>query len=215
MGSGTAAAFGSIAIGWHRLLADAAGSLGKSDSSVKPAARSAPDSRPDAEQVVEVPPAEEIVLLGTVLKPTGPASFIGSSKRFSNVSVDVSVADPVYPKNHVPRKGDDFAARGRWLGAVGDSTFQVEFVDYNIRRVRGRLATTGLLDTEADYTVRDVATGKTWQLVVRPENIEHLTAGQTAPQPTEATLAFVDGTGVDIIGYEARPNVIVVTWIET
>lgn len=230
MGSAAATAFGSIAIGWRRLLTDAvaAGPPAQNGPVVMPDG-SVVFVEPDAGRVLRQPPVEEIVLGGTVVKVTGPASFVAASKRHSSdVTADASVANPVYPRNHVPREGDDFIGKGKWLGAVGNSTFQFEFVDYNIRRVRGALSTTGLLDAEANYTIRDfrpAASDRLWQLVVRPEHVEYLATYPTGPQepgaqepgprqPTATALAFADGTGVDVIGYEARPNVMIVTWIE-
>jgi hypothetical protein len=68
-------------------------------------------------------------------------------------------------------------------------------------------------DPEAKHSIVDA--GKTWQLVFRASEVEHFTRGAAAIVATDSALTFSDGTAVDIIGYEDRPGVIVVTWLES
>lgn len=212
MSAGAAVAVGPIAAGWQSLLGDAAGTRAQRGPSHEQGTAT-PEPHPITGELPKGT-AEERGLIGTVDEVLAPSIFIGSSKRFSGVTVDVSKADPVYPEGHVPRVGDDFHSRGRWLGDVGRSTFEVDLVDYNIRRVRGALSTSGITDPEADYRSRDIRTNESWEIVVRPENIDYLWVHSTVPEPSEASLTFPDGTGADIIGYEVRPGVIIATFIE-
>lgn len=158
--------------------------------------------------------AERITFSGLVDKTVGGHEFVGSSKRFKGVIVDLSVASPIYPLGHMPRDGDDFHSRGHWRGAIGQSVWQVEFIDYNIRRIRGQLARTTSSDPEVAYSLTDVPTGKTWLLVFRASEISHFTVGTTSPQPTASALELPEGTAVELIGYEDRHRVIIATWLE-
>ena len=216
MSAGAAAAVGPVALGWRRLLAEAA--------SPPPATTAAPNSTkagteappPDA---IIPPPIEEVVFSGSVDGVLGPAQFIGSGKLFARVTVDMSQtpASKIYPGRHHPSIGDTFHSRGRWLGETGKSTWQIEFVDFNIFHIKGALSTSGITDAGANYTMVDAATGRRWQLVMKASNLTHFTIHATSPTPTEALLSFPEGTGAGVIGYEdrpARPAVLVVTFLE-
>jgi hypothetical protein len=213
---GAAAAFAApVALGWRQLIAEAGG---------KPAPRMAltPQLRSDAPlpsippnvTATQVGPAEEVTLIGVVDKVLGDDRFVGSSSRLSGVTVDLSVASPIYPRGHVPVAGDDFASRGRWLGDLGTSIWQVQFIDYNIRSIRGQLFPTSV-DAEATYSLKDMGTGVTWLIVFRATEIDHFTRSGAAVEPSASSLNFAPGTSVRLIGYEDRPGVIVVTFIES
>ena len=69
----------------------------------------------------------------------------------------------IYPRGHVPYDGDDFYSRGHWLGATGKSTWQIEFVDFNIYHIAGALSKVGVTAPGANYTTVDGATGRRWR----------------------------------------------------
>lgn len=103
------------------------------------------------------------------------------------------------------------------LGATGKSTWEIEFVDFNIYHIVGALSKVGATAPGANYTTVDGATGQRWQLVIEAANLSHFNAQGSAPTPTAERLAFPEGTGANIIGYEdrpARPGVMVVTFLE-
>lgn len=210
IGASVIAAVAPVAGGWRQLLAEA---LGQDSGGVGAAARNGTSPADvDTPGGTEVPPVEQITFLGAVERPLGPASFVGSNKRFQGVTIDLSVASRIYPTGHVSRAGDDFGSRGRWLGAVGHSVWQAEYVNFNLRRVRGRLDTSATSDPEARYAL-NVGT-KTWSIVFRASETTHFTRAGAVVTPTDSAFAFTDGTAVEIIGYEDRPGVIVATYIE-
>lgn len=218
LAAGTAAAIGPVALGWRQILAQAGG-VGSPTPSPTPRNQSAsPASTPPPGSTV-AGPAEEITFSGKVDRVLGPSEFVGSSRRFPGVTVDLSnvPSGKVYPNGHVPSADDIFYSRGHWLGTTGRSTWQVEFVDFNIYHIRGALSTAGLMAPGIDYSTVDAATNRAWQLVIKAANLTHFTIHQTAMTPTDALLAVPDGTGADIIGYEdrpARPGVLVATFLE-
>ena len=216
MSAGAAAAVGPVGLGWRRLLAQAAGS--------PPATTSTPNSTiagteappPDA---IIPPPIEDVVFSGNVDGVLGPAQFIGSGESFARITVDMSQtpASKIYPDRHQPNIGDTFHSRGRWLGETGESTWQIEFVDFNIFHIKGALSPSAIADGGVNYAMVDSATGRRWQLVMKAANLTHFTIHATSPIPTDALLSFPEGTGADMIGYEdrpARPAVLVVTFLE-
>lgn len=227
MGAGAVAAIGPVALGWRRLFAEAAGTPSQSAgpaTNTAPTTITAPNSAIAASTDTPppgsmAPPIEEIVFSGSVERVLGPDQFIGSGKWFTGITVDLSgtPASKIKPDRHQPGAGDTFISRGMWLGATGKSTWKVEFIDFNGYRIRAALSTSGITAPGANYTIIDPATGRRWQLVIKASNLTHFMIHTSSPAPTDALLAFPDGTGVDIIGWEdrpARPGVLVVVFLE-
>ncbi|MGH2633824.1 MAG: hypothetical protein ACRDG3_10480 [Tepidiformaceae bacterium] len=218
LGVGAAGSVAPVALGWHQLFADAASSGPATKTRQARSPTASPTFIPPPGSTI-AGPAEEITFSGSVDRVLGTTQFIGSGQQFKGVTVDLSQtpASKIYPKAHLPYEGDDFYSNGHWLGAIGNSVWQVEFVDFNIYHVIGALSTSGMTDPGSNYTMVDSATQRRWQLDIRAANIGHFTIHGTSPTPTDALLAFPDGTGADIIGYEdrpARPGVLVVTFLE-
>ncbi len=217
MGASVAAAVGPVALGWRRLLAEAAAGSSPSTNAAYNSGTAA--NQPPPPGFIVPPPIEEVVFGGSVDHVLGPGQFIGSGTSFTGVTVDVSrtPASKIKPDRHQPYAGDTFISRGHWLGGIGKSTWQVEFIDFNTYRVRGALSTSGITAPGANYTIVDSANGRRWQLVIKAPNLTHLTIHDTSPTPTDAILSFPEGTGVDIIGWEDRParsGVLVVVFLE-
>ena len=216
--AGTVAAIAPVALGWRQLFAEAAGTHSSIQRPSSNSATATPTFAPPPGAIV-AGPAEEITFSGNVGRVVGPSQFIGSGKQFTGITVDLSgtPADKIYPTGHVPYEGDSFYSRGRWLGSIGKSTWEIEFVDFNIYHVIGALSTSGVTAPGSNYTVVDMATKRSWQVVIEAANLSHFTTHGTSPTPTDALLSFPDGTGAEMIGYEdrpARPGVLVVTFLE-
>jgi len=218
LGAGTAAAIGSVAVGWRQRFADAAGTRGTTPSAALASATATSAFTP-APGATVAGPADEITFIGSVDRVLNPAQFVGSNKSFSGITVDLSStpAAKIYPTGHVPYEGDLFYSRGHWLGELGKSTWEIEFVDFNIYQIMGTLSRSGATTPGSNYTVVDMATKRSWQVVIEAANVTHFTIHGTSPTPTDALLSFPDGTSADIIGYEdrpARPGVLVATYLE-
>lgn len=216
--AGVAAAVAPVVLGWRRLLSDAAGSAPQAQAQSRfPTSASATFTPLPGSTIAG--PAEEITFSGSVDRVLSPTEFIGSGKQFTGVTVNLAntPASKIYPQGHRPFGGDDFYSRGHWLGTIGMSTWEIEFVDFNIYHIIGAVSTAGMTAPGTNYTMVDSATQRLWQLDIRASNISHFTIHGTAPTPTDALLSFPDGTAADIIGYEdrpARPGVLVVTFLE-